>query len=114
VSRARIGRTADVVQLWEFTMYAHLSMRLARYAARGRNTVRIRTLNLFGGFLAVIGLGACSSALAQSQAPHPADPHARIRTTPYRSVTTGYVSRRPVEPQQWRGRNDAVAPQEKK
>jgi hypothetical protein len=63
----------------------------------------------------MIGLGACSSALAGNPTtPHPADPETRVRAAPYRSVTSGYVSRRPVEPRPWRGRNDAVAPQEKK
>jgi hypothetical protein len=95
-------------------MYAHPLMRLARRAVRGRRTVQFRAFGLFWLVLAVIGLGACSTALAESPTPHPADPDARVRPAPYRSVTSGYVSRRPVEPQPWRGRNDAVAPQEKK
>ncbi len=95
-------------------MYAHRLMRLARRAVRGRRIVQFRAFGLFWLFMAVFGLGACSSALAESPTRHPADPEVRVRPAAYRSVTSGYVSRRPVAPRPWRGRNDAVAPREKK
>jgi hypothetical protein len=95
-------------------MYAHRLMRLARYAVWGRSSVRFHLLTPWWFALAVVVLGACSGGRAEGQTPHPADSEARVRPAPYRSVTRGYVSRRPVEPQPWRGRNDAVTPQEKK
>lgn len=91
-------------------MHAHRSMRPAQHFARGQ--IVIRFLAALAVALAAIGLGSYS--MAESPPPHPAAPDARVRVAPYRSVTSGYVSRRPVEPQPWRGRNDAVAPQEKK
>lgn len=95
-------------------MHAHRLMRLARHAVRGRCSVWFHLLAPLWRALAVLVVGACSGALAERQTPHPAHPDSRVRPAPYRSVTSGYVSRRPVEPQPWRGRNDAVTPQEKK
>jgi len=42
-----------------------------------------------------------------------ADPAARVPSSSYRSVLTGYASRRPVEPAPWREQNERVAPQKK-
>jgi len=42
-----------------------------------------------------------------------ADPAARVPATSYRSVLSGYVSQRPVEPASWREQNERVAPQKK-
>ena len=94
-------------------MDAHIAMRLADMGLRGLALVppqlRITAMLTMFGFV----LGACSVASSQGQGPHPADPQARVPATSYRTVTSGYESRRPVEPLPWRELNERVAPQEK-
>jgi hypothetical protein len=94
-------------------MYAHMAMRLAGMGLRGLALISPRLR--ITAMLAMLGcsLGACSVASSQGQGPHPADPQARVPATSYRAVTSGYESRRPVEPLPWRELNERVAPQEK-
>ncbi|MEP7031998.1 MAG: hypothetical protein ABI830_13765 [Pseudolabrys sp.] len=59
-------------------------------------------------------LAACASAPQRLlSGADPADPAARVPSASYRSVTTGYVSQRPVGPAPWREQNDRVAPSQK-
>jgi hypothetical protein len=53
---------------------------------------------------------ALTAAAARSRAPD--DPAAPIHAYPYRSVTSGTKSYRPVEPLPWGGVNRRVAPKE--
>lgn len=55
-------------------------------------------------------LAACATPAPLSQQASSAEPDAPAQATGYRSVTAGYVSRRPVAPDDWRGSNDGVAP----
>lgn len=55
-------------------------------------------------------LAACAIPAPFSQQIDPANADVPTQATGYRPVTDGYVSRRPVEPADWRGSNDSVAP----
>ena len=94
-------------------MVAHMAMRLAGMGLRGFALIPPRLCTTAMQAMLGFALGACSVASSQGQGPHPADPQARVPATPYRAVTSGYESRRPVEPLPWRELNERVTPQEK-
>lgn len=65
------------------------------------------------GLAFLAGLLAGCAANAQSQllaGANPADPRSPSRPIGYRSVTTGYVSQRPVSPAPWRPQNERATP----
>lgn len=93
-------------------MVAHIAARLAGMGLRGTRVVSgIRLAALL--ILCLGPLGGCTVATSKDAAPHPADARVRVPATRYQSVTRGYESARPTEPQPWRERNERVAPQEK-
>jgi len=57
-----------------------------------------------------VGLAAC---VARPEYPAAANPDSRTAAASYRPVLSGYRAARPVEPKEWRGRNDAVTPRER-
>ena len=78
------------------------------YCVRVRACLPAGRLGLAGALAAL--LAACATPAPFSQQADPANADAPARAAVYRPVTDGYVSRRPVEPDDWRGSNDAVAP----
>jgi hypothetical protein len=69
------------------------------------------TLYRAGLMLALcVGLAACA---ARPELPDAANPDSRTAAASYRPVLSGYRPGRPVEPKEWRGRNDAVTPGER-
>ncbi len=93
-----------------------ISHSLARLAGIGPRALRAAIAALL---MASVGLfGACLMAASKDatsrNTPHPADARAPVPAAAYRSVTRGYESGRPAEPQAWRERNERVAPQERK
>jgi hypothetical protein len=93
-------------------MRAHQAVRSARHRGWGLNASRRPGALLALCVAAWAGQGCIDPpGLAGSD---PSDPAARAPAAPYRSVTSGYQSRRPVEPAPWRERNDRVAPAEKR
>jgi hypothetical protein len=63
--------------------------------------------------IGAMALSGCSSASPDGSSPHPADPAAPVPAAVYRSVTGGYESQRPADPQSWQQRNRRAAPQAK-
>jgi hypothetical protein len=63
--------------------------------------------------LTVALCAALSACAAPPQLPAAANPDSRTAAVPYRPVLSGYRAGRPVEPAEWRGRNDAVTPRER-
>ena len=63
--------------------------------------------------LTVALCAALSACAAPPQLPAAANPDSRTVAVPYRPVLSGYRAGRPVEPAEWRGRNDAVTPRER-
>ena len=92
-------------------MFAHLAMRFARMCRVKMASFQPVPWRLFAAALLGLVLQACSETRAEPVSrPDPSKPQVRVPATPYRPVTGGYVSRRPVEPLPWRERNDRVAP----
>lgn len=77
--------------------------------SRAVSSIRLATLLILSAGL----LGACTVAASKDTGPHPADARVPVPAARYQSVTRGYESARPAEPQAWRERNERVAPQEK-
>jgi hypothetical protein len=91
-------------------MVAHLAARLAGIDLWGTpvvSSIRLSALLI----LSVNLLGACTVAASKDAVPHPADARVPVPRARYQSVTRGYESARPVEPQPWRERNERVAPE---
>ncbi|MGE0564756.1 MAG: hypothetical protein AB7O50_09610 [Pseudolabrys sp.] len=80
----------------------------AKYRARVRACRPAGRLGLLVALSAL--LAACATPAPLSQQANPADADTPAQATGYRPVTSGYVSRRPVAPDDWRGSNDGVAP----
>jgi hypothetical protein len=94
-------------------MLAQIATRIAAIGGRGIESVRTR----FGSLatlvlLALVGHG-CSAPPAPVAGPDPADPHARVPPSAYRSTIGPYTSQRPVEPAPWSEQNQRIAPQPK-
>jgi len=93
-------------------MVAHLAARLAGMSLRGTRTlsgIRLAALLILSSGL----LSACTVAASKDAGPHPADARVRVPAARYQSVTRGYDSARPAEPQPWRERNERIAPRDK-
>lgn len=91
------------VQLW------------ATAAAFGRQSANLfrrsfRAVIVVGGLTAAAGCTATSRPIV---GPDPSDPSVRIPTVAYRSTLGAYRSQRPVEPGDWTGTNERIAPQPK-
>lgn len=67
--------------------------------------------------LVALSLALMAAACAELPRPFsgldPADASARVAAVGYRSTTSSYTGRRPVEPAPWREQNERVAPQPK-
>jgi len=94
-------------------MLAHIRVRPAAMGRRGACTVSIR-LRLAVLLTVAAVLCGCSAASPVEGVPHPADSSARVPAATYRSVTSGYTSRRPADPESWNERNRRVAPPDKR
>lgn len=66
--------------------------------------MRIAVVVIVGG--ALLGCAAPAPPIAAEAS----DPGVATRPVTYRPVVDDYISRRPVEPEDWRRRNEQVAP----
>lgn len=65
---------------------------------------------MLGLSLAALVLSGCSTLPPPSLDTRAADPKAHAGPVAYRSAVGGFVSRRPVDPDDWKATNERVAP----
>ncbi len=87
----------------------------ATAAASGRQSTNLfrrgfRAVIVVGGLTAAAGCTATSKPIVGSD---PSDSTVRVPTVAYRSTLGAYRSQRPVEPGDWAGTNERIAPQPK-
>jgi hypothetical protein len=79
-------------------------------AMRRQPTRSTGPLRVAGAIALGLLAGGCVATGRPITGADPSNPTARVAATTYRSVVSGYVSQRPVEPAPWREQNERVTP----
>ena len=85
----------------------------AIFPARAQSRAAFGLLKALGLACTALVLSGCSALPPPPLDTSAADPKAHARPVPYRSAIGGFVSRRPVDPDDWKTTNERVAPRPK-